>query len=233
MGRAGPIFHCPDARNRHWKSAFGIGYLTGFLFFAGLLPCHPPPLPLREHLRYTGRIPTLSRIHGTLFRCFRSVTAFCAEGFQRPIFSVRCVYLDSVRMGTELADNRVSMGKHRVFAMEQSTGDTDSLACRCSRYQFRHRPLQCGDRYITFQSASLAARNSRSRPAPDPDAFLFRLRDPPAPKGCVLRPKHKGRHPNKRRDLKSRPRSRQHLTTSEVGPPSISKDFATLYRVDA
>ena len=109
--------HCLDASDRLEKGILDR-LPNGFSVFRRSASRHPPPLSVCEHLCYNGGIPTISGIHGTLFCCFRSVDEVCAEAFQCPVFSVRCMYLDSIGVGSELDDNRVSMGKYRLFTME-------------------------------------------------------------------------------------------------------------------
>ena len=135
-------------RATSWKSAFWIGYLTGFLFFAGLLPAILLLYPYANIFATMVGYLLLVGYTALYFAVFAVLTRFVPRRSQCPVFAVRGMYLDSIRMGAKLADNRVSMGKYRLFAMEQSTRNTDSLACWCTRYQFRHRVLQCRHRYL-------------------------------------------------------------------------------------
>ena len=77
-------------------------------------------------------------------------------------------------MGAELDDNRVSVGKYRLFAMEQSVGDTDSVHIRCARRKFRHRAIQRRYRDCNFQRFSY--RIARET-CPSPCRFLQVVKD--------------------------------------------------------
>ena len=94
-------------RATDWKSAFWIGYLTGFLFFAGPTSRYRPSLSLREYLRhdirgylrYDNRLSAPCRLYGALFCSFRRTDEVCTSAFRRTISDCRCLYLDSIWNG--------------------------------------------------------------------------------------------------------------------------------------
>ena len=126
-------------RAPHWKSAFWIGYLTGFLFFAGLLPAIVLLYPYANIFTTMNRLSAPRRLYRCLFCRFRSTYEGCVSAIIKSLIPARCcVYLDSIGMGAELDANRISVGEYRLFAMEQSVRYTGCCCYRCPRYQFRN-----------------------------------------------------------------------------------------------
>ena len=165
-----------------WKSAFWIGYVTGFLFFAGLLPAIALLYPYANIFATMIAYLLLVGYTGSLFCRFRRTDEVCTGAFRRTIPACRCLYLDGIGMGAELDDNRIPVGKHRLLAMEQFTGYTGRFSLQRTRHQFRDCALQCQHRYPPLQPPAVATRNSCFSASDDFNNLLFQLRCSPTPR---------------------------------------------------
>ena len=92
------------------KSAFWLGYLTGFLFFAGLLIAIAFLYPYANIFATLIGYLLLVGYTALYFAVFSDPDATRAVAFRCHISGCSRLYLDSIGMGAELVDDRIPVG---------------------------------------------------------------------------------------------------------------------------
>ena len=103
-------------------------------------------LPLREHLPDRIRLPTASSLSCSVRGHFFCAATWTPVEIRSTLHLHRDSNLDRIRMGMQLDGDRLSLGQHGLYAMEQPTSNPDRINYRRTRCQFHHRPPQCNNR---------------------------------------------------------------------------------------
>ena len=165
------------------KSAFWIGYLMGFLFFAGLLLAILLLYPYANIFATLLGYLLLVGYTAVYFAVFAMLMQFVPRR-SGVLFTIAaaCIWTALEWVRSWLLTG-FPLGKHRLLAMEQSAGNTDCLSRRCSRHQFHYCAFQCKYRCPDLQPSPMATGNSCRHSAANPDPLLLQLRDLPT-QGC-------------------------------------------------
>ena len=124
------------------KSAFLHGYLTGAIFFLGLVYWIALLYPFANIFLTTFACLLLASylalyvgVFGLLFRAlpWKSGLTLYLHGGRN---------LDGIGVGTKLVFEWFSVGQHGVFTVEQPTGNSDCVNYRCARREFHRCPPQ-------------------------------------------------------------------------------------------
>ena len=146
LDRDGAVFHCTHARQPTWKAAFWVGYLTGFLFFAGLLPAIALLYPYANIFAtiYADILVTIAAYlllvgyTGLYFAVFAALMKFVPvrSGMLFPSLAAACIWttLEWVRSWMITGFPWGSIGYSQ---WNNLIGNTGRFSLRCTRHQFR------------------------------------------------------------------------------------------------
>ena len=125
-----------------WKSAFLHGYLTGAIFFLGLVYWIALLYPFANIFLTTFACLLLAGYLALYFGVFSVLLHGLPWQSGLPFIFIVSSNMDRVRMDTKLVSDRFPMGQHGLYAMEQPTSNPDRIIHRRARCQFHRCPPQ-------------------------------------------------------------------------------------------